>query len=1178
MSKEIELIPKLRKEIIDAVNNRKLVLFLGAGVSALTGLPLWNELANNLAKKCISENCITYSDAEIVFSKITDTKQKISVVYELFAQHNKTDIFYQCLENDLSCGSVSNDAEIIFDFCEWSNATVLTTNADKLLDKHYQDNLIHSELSELVFRKNYAALYKIHGCISKKDTLVFTSEQYLKRYNNDKFKDFLSRIFESNYTVLFIGYGISEFELLEFMIKPSEIVGNDSKLFFLSPYFSYEKPLMNSMDLYYKSLGIELIPYSRDKNNYNQLPIIINEWKKEIETKTNISGMRINQINAFLVDINNFSQIYQIIQNNDYAKRHFLTKLRSVNNLDSWLKIMLNTELFDYEKRIPECFENGINWPELYLLGYCIDNYNDSNILLEIKNKIIDIVKFVLDNPKYLSLFGFSHDVLDLVTKFDSSILDDASWSKLINSIYEEDNRDLQTIVYCCHDNIKHIEKWDNKKINTLCELIVDKFDLQDSNKIYFIDFFYRHIFVKIINKVSFNIFDMLVEWLSRTEELNAIRFAQVGAFAERYGQQIRYQNNLIFIAIDMIKDLINADKVNFDEFLSKQLISTSFTSKSKIVKKLCIYVLAVKFDLFKERFFKLSFNPFLDWNLYGDLYYLIERNNKNLDYSECCQLYNWIIESDYGGKSEEYQKTIKFDFIDLLSKEHPEFDAKKELYISDIHDDAPEIYDRNKQFIIGRCLGYDNKDILEEMSNLSFEEIIDYLSNLENKRWHSEYDYQKALQIVLESNYDMLNENVSKIKDLPKWCYSTVVDCLEKYIRDNEPDMVFILLDELYKCVATTDDFGYLFCNILRIINSAYLKNNDKVETTVLDGIEKFVKKIVESTKNHYDMQYDFDEYENNGYDNYLANNWISMAILLLLKVSCARKNLNIIDDSLDYIIKLVNELHNNAKRYINYSILNYIGYIYYIDKHKADTIINSNINDFDSATVFMYSNERTLVAYKRLKEIGYFDYLFSDESDNTDETIKIITAEWSVQTYIEDGFETFDIIEKMFNCQNSNIEYYVFSTLSEYVDKDISKPRARKMLKQVCIYTNNALQNNKIESSDQIMRFLAKAVLLLKSKDKVFWECLVNLSMKFDCYLSEELYELLKKCYNSRKSYVISIIKNIVLYSKWNVFGYEKDYDDLIFMIKNDLESKECFYEINNSLLKKNITRFTE
>lgn len=93
MSKEIELIPKLRDEILAAVNERKLVLFLGAGVSALTGLPLWNELANNLAKKCISENCITYGDAEIVFSKITDTKQKISVIYGLFSQHKKQTYF-----------------------------------------------------------------------------------------------------------------------------------------------------------------------------------------------------------------------------------------------------------------------------------------------------------------------------------------------------------------------------------------------------------------------------------------------------------------------------------------------------------------------------------------------------------------------------------------------------------------------------------------------------------------------------------------------------------------------------------------------------------------------------------------------------------------------------------------------------------------------------------------------------------------------------------------------------------------------------------------------------------------------------------------------------------------------------------------------------------------------------
>lgn len=238
MGKSIDLIPELKDEIIDAVNNNKLILFLGAGVSALTELPLWNELADDLKYECIKEGCISLKDADITFSKISDAKQKISIIFALFKEHKKENVFYDLLTKKLSCKETKAEANIIFDFCTWTKATVLTTNADKLLDEKYEDNLVYYELKDFNFSTNKPALYKIHGSVDDKLTLVFTAEQYLKRYNKPEFTEFLKSIFESDYTILFIGYGMSEFELLEFMIKPQNHDNlNNTKLFFLSPFF-----------------------------------------------------------------------------------------------------------------------------------------------------------------------------------------------------------------------------------------------------------------------------------------------------------------------------------------------------------------------------------------------------------------------------------------------------------------------------------------------------------------------------------------------------------------------------------------------------------------------------------------------------------------------------------------------------------------------------------------------------------------------------------------------------------------------------------------------------------------------------------------------------------------------------------------------------------------------------
>jgi len=59
--------------IISAINERKLVIFIGAGFSKLCSLPLWNDLANRLIDACINDEDIelNYADKSLI------TKDKI---------------------------------------------------------------------------------------------------------------------------------------------------------------------------------------------------------------------------------------------------------------------------------------------------------------------------------------------------------------------------------------------------------------------------------------------------------------------------------------------------------------------------------------------------------------------------------------------------------------------------------------------------------------------------------------------------------------------------------------------------------------------------------------------------------------------------------------------------------------------------------------------------------------------------------------------------------------------------------------------------------------------------------------------------------------------------------------------------------------------------------------------
>ena len=54
--------------------------------------------------------------------------------------------------------------------------------------------------------------------------------------------------------------------------------------------------------MYFDQMKVELIPYSKDKKGFKQLPIVIEEWVKQIQTTTNVLQ-------------NNFDEIDEVLRN-----------------------------------------------------------------------------------------------------------------------------------------------------------------------------------------------------------------------------------------------------------------------------------------------------------------------------------------------------------------------------------------------------------------------------------------------------------------------------------------------------------------------------------------------------------------------------------------------------------------------------------------------------------------------------------------------------------------------------------------------------------------------------------------------------------------------------------------------------------------------------------------------
>lgn len=289
---KIEAIPELPDEILDAVRkepqgSKKLAVFVGAGVSRLVGCDGWKELSERLLKKCTDQ---TKADGQPLlryreFDRLSgdnDHKKIITVCYNILAKQNDLEkVFWDEMRVALRAGNEEHPKLDIYPQLRKLNGLFITTNADNFLPKCYNDD-------RLVFRDeefdadsiHKTKLYQIHGSINEPKSMIFTVDAYIRRYrDNDRFKEFLRAIFQ-RYVVLFVGFGMNEFEHLDYLVSKTPEHAPDN--FMLKPYLSGDERLCSVEAEYYEALGVNLIPYAIDTKGYSQLYHIVVDWNRKI--------------------------------------------------------------------------------------------------------------------------------------------------------------------------------------------------------------------------------------------------------------------------------------------------------------------------------------------------------------------------------------------------------------------------------------------------------------------------------------------------------------------------------------------------------------------------------------------------------------------------------------------------------------------------------------------------------------------------------------------------------------------------------------------------------------------------------------------------------------------------------------------------------------------------------
>ncbi len=130
----------------------------------------------------------------------------------------------------------------------------------------------------------------LHGSLNDPINMILTTQDYVRHYANDRrYSDgtkenrvlsFLENLFR-NKNVLFIGYGLEELEVLEYVIMngpPAASDGGEARHYLVQGFFSHQLELMQNLKRYYmRECGIELISYSRDRKDWDELLDVVAE-------------------------------------------------------------------------------------------------------------------------------------------------------------------------------------------------------------------------------------------------------------------------------------------------------------------------------------------------------------------------------------------------------------------------------------------------------------------------------------------------------------------------------------------------------------------------------------------------------------------------------------------------------------------------------------------------------------------------------------------------------------------------------------------------------------------------------------------------------------------------------------------------------------------------------------
>ncbi|CVK33961.1 SIR2 family protein [Methanoculleus bourgensis] len=660
---KIKQIPDIREQIVDAVNRNTLAVFIGAGVSRTLGCAGWDKLSERLIDRCTETKnsdgtpCLGEQGADVL-KGYNDNKKKITICKRILVKSGCKAAFFDEIEESLKADPDKLKTRNIYNELPGFRALFITTNMDEHFDVKFTPPKIAYRKVDFVKELDRNKLYHIHGKISEPASMVLTIPQYLKRYNTQEFQDFLTSIF-AKYTVLFIGYGMEEFEVLDFIVgKYRSSDKTELKHYILKAFKPGDGRTLKFEECYYNSMGIAVIPYI-ENDDYGRLYDVIRAWNQEINRRTRYLHESFRDLEECVKDpsAEGIEDALQFIWNDAPQRRYLFKLLETAANPQPWLETLYDHGYLDPDRNPrPQKVEGKTgyyNVPYWEVLGF-LENVAAQNLGApseEITRLIIEILE----------------DIICYRTKTGERIdnhYTDASMMKVIFSL------PLDTITSAHYEFIKAGLKtsWETIHIATaIGEVALPRFiagrEKEHLLKVIDVTFEYQHqaderVFEEYVSRIEpFWINEILKD---RTREIAGICGHEAAEVVLRKIHQITTQDSNQFnhvwipaIEKEGFPDRFDVQIIEFirtvfedsDPELLRGVVEELIYEEHPIFNRIAIHTINYHYDVLKELFWSLDYNPIVKYQLDHEVHELFKSRCASFSQEEIIRAICWIHE-----------------------------------------------------------------------------------------------------------------------------------------------------------------------------------------------------------------------------------------------------------------------------------------------------------------------------------------------------------------------------------------------------------------------------------------------------------------------------------------------------------------------------------------------------